>query len=242
MKQLKIIMPFAFLALLLLTACRKDVPKGAVIQAFGFVIDSVKNKRLPNVTIYLYGAHSNFYGVYYDVGPLDSTISDIDGNFSLEYSAEGTSIDYALAVGNVVYGGYTSQNNYVVDVVHPLYPFNYSRLLRNVALRARELNYARINLKVLSNPYDSLYLYISTAAGELFIQNLFIGASIDTSILSHYLPEALNTFQFEISSAQLLDSGMQIRTLTDSITAKMQDTITISQTFNSAYDIPLAPY
>src|ERR1700688_1400630 len=119
MKEHKISITIVFLVLLLLVACRKDVPKGAVIQAYGFVIDSVKNKRLSNVTIYLYGAHSNFYGVYYDIGPLDSTISDIDGNFSLEYSAEGNSIDYALSIGNVVYGLYTSQNNYVVDVVHP---------------------------------------------------------------------------------------------------------------------------
>jgi hypothetical protein len=242
MKQLKIIIPFVFLTLLLLASCRKDVPKGAVIQANGFVIDSVKNKRLSNVTIYLYGAHSNFYGVYYDIGPLDSTISDIDGNFSLEYSAEGTSIDYALAIGNVVYGGYTSQNNYVVDVVHPLYPFNYSRLLRNVALRARELNYARINLKVLSNPYDTLYLDVSTTYGELFLRNLFIGKSIDTFILTRYLPDATNTFEYQILSRQLLDSGWFIRRMTDTLAAKMDDTITISKTINSAYDIPLAPY
>jgi len=242
MKLHELIILFVFLMLVLLTACRKDVAKGQIIQANGFVIDSVKNKRLSDVTIYLYGAHSNFYGVYYDFGPLDSAISDIDGNFSLNYSAEGQSIDYALAVGNVVYGGYTSQNNYVVDVVHPLYPFNYSHLLRNVALRARELNYARINLKVLSNPYDTLYLDISTYYGELYLRNLFIGTSIDTSILTRYLPDALNTFDYHISSTYLLDSGWYRRTMTDSLVTKMDDTITISKTFNSAYDIPLAPY
>ncbi len=81
MKQYELIILFVFLMLVLLTACRKDVAKGQIIQANGFVIDSVKNKRLSDVTIYLYGAHSNFYGVYYDFGPLDSAISDIDGNF-----------------------------------------------------------------------------------------------------------------------------------------------------------------
>ena len=238
----KIIISFVCLALLALTGCRKDVPKGQLIQASGFVIDSVKNKKLYNATIYLYGAHSNFYGVYYDVGPLDSTSSDIDGNFSIKYSAEGSSIDYALAIGNVVYGGYTSQNNYVVDVAHPLYPFNYSHQLNNVALRARELNYARINLKVLSNPYDTLYFFVMTNSGELFLKNFFKGTSIDTSFLTRYLPDALNTFEFSVNCWQLLDSGMYTRTITDSLKLKMDDTIAISKTFNSTYDIPLEPY
>jgi len=134
--------------MLVLTACRKDVPKGQLIQANGFVIDSVKNKKLSNVTVYLYGAHSTFYGVYYDVGPFDSTISDNNGNFSIKYNAEGNSVDYGLAIGNVVYGGFTNQNNFVVDIHHPFYPFNYSHQLNNVELRARELNYTRVNLKV----------------------------------------------------------------------------------------------
>ncbi len=238
----KIIISFVFPALLALTACRKDIPKGQLIQASGFVIDSVKNKKLYNATIYLYGAHSNFYGVYYDVGPLDSTVSDIDGNFSIKYSAEGNSIDYALAIGNVVYGGYTSQDNYVVDVAHPLYPFNYSHQLNNVALRARELNYARINLKVLSNPYDTLYLDVTTTYGELFLRNLFVGTNIDTTILTRYLPDAPNTFQYAILSRQLLDSGWYIRRMFDTLTPKMDDTMTISKTFNSTYDIPLEPH
>src|SRR5579864_2808412 len=176
MKQSKIIVSLVFLTLLLLTACRKDIPKGQLIQANGFVIDSVKNKKLSDVTIYLYGAHATFYGTYYDEGPFDSTISDNNGHFSIKYNAEGTSVDYALAIGNVVYGGFTGQTNYVVDVLHPLYPFNYSHQLNNVNLSARELNYARVNLKVQANPYDTLYLDVSTRYGELFLRNIFTGA------------------------------------------------------------------
>jgi hypothetical protein len=215
---------------------------GQWIQASGSVIDSVKNKKLSNVTIYLYGAHASFYGVYYDLGPFDSTVSDINGNFSIKYKAEGTSVDYALAVGSAVYGGYSGQSNFVVDAYHPLYPFNYSRQLNNVTLSARELNYARVNLKVQLNPYDTLYLDVWTPYGELFRRNQIVGRSIDTSILTRYLPNAINYFQYDILSRQLLDSGWFIRRLFDTLTPKLNDTIIISKTLKTTYEIPLEPY
>ena len=239
----KTIISFVFLILLVLTACRKDVPKGQPIKADGFVIDSIKNKKLSNVTVYLYGAHSTFYGVYYDVGPLDSTVTDNNGNFSISYNAEGKSVDYALAIGNVVYGGFTSQNNYVVDISHSLYRFNYLHQLNNVALRARELNYARVNLKVFSNPYDTLFLDVSTAYGELFLRHQFIGTSIDTSFLTRYLPNATNFFEYKILATRIVDSAtMFIRRMPDTLQLEMKDTIVISKTINTTYDIPLKPY
>ena len=242
MKQPNMIVYIVFLTLLLLTACRKDVPKGQLIQANGFVIDSVKNKKLSHVTVYLYGAHATFYGIYYDEGPFDSTISDNNGYFSIKYNAEGTSVDYALAIGNVVYGGYTGQTNYVVDVLHPLYPFNYVHQINNVNLSARELNYARINLKVQANPYDTLYFDVSTRYGELYLRNIFTGASIDTSFLTRYLPDATNIFTYQILSSQLLDSGWFIRRMPDTLPPNMIDTIIISKAFNTTYDIPIMPY
>jgi hypothetical protein len=243
MKHLKTLIYFAFLTTLVLTACRKDIPKGQLIQANGFVFDSVKNEKLSNATVYLYGAHSTFYGVYYDVGPLDSTISDNNGNFSIKYNAEGNSVDYGLAIGNVVYGGFTNQNNFVVDIHHPLYPFKYSHQLNNVELRARELNYARVNLKVSSNPYDTLYLDVNTTYGELFLRNIFIGRSVDTSFLTRYLPGEINIFEYKILSAQVVDSAtMFIRRMRDTLAPTVKDTAIISKKINSTYDIPLESY
>ncbi|WP_298296241.1 hypothetical protein [Hydrotalea sp.] len=243
MGQRKILISYIFLILLFLPACRKDVPKGQLIQATGFVIDSVKNKKLSDVTVYLYGAHSTFYGVYYDDGPLDSTISDKDGNFSIKYNAEGNSVDYALAIGNVVYGGYTNQTNYVIDISHPIYIFDYSYQLTDVALKARELNYARVNLKVLSNPYDTLYLDVSTTYGELFLRNRFIGRSVDTSFLTRYLPNTTNIFEYKILSSRIVDSAtMFIRRMPDTLQSVLKDTIVISKIINTTYNIPLKPY
>lgn len=243
MKYLITIIFFALFTVLLLSACRKPVPQGQLIQANGFVFDSVKNKNLPNVTVYLYGAHSTFYGVYYDDGPFDSTKSDNNGNFSIKYNAEGKSVDYALAVGNVIYGGFSSQNNFVVDSKHPFYPFKYSHQLNNVELRARELNYARVNLKVLSNPYDTLYLDISSSHHELFLRHILVGSSLDTSFLTRYLPGDTNFFEYKILSSRVVDSAtMFIRRLRDTLTSTTVDTAIISKNINSTYDLPLENY
>jgi hypothetical protein len=226
---------------LTLISCHKDVPAGTLIQANGFVIDSVKNKRLPNATIYLYGANQTFYGVFYDVGPLDSTVSGNDGNFSLKYTATGNSIDYALAVGSAIYGGFSGQNNYVVDVVHSQYPFNYSHQLNNVIVRARELNYIRLNLKVRSNPYDTMNILVTTTYGELTLLYRLTGHSIDTSILTRCLPDTSNYFFYQIESESAQDTFRYRREI-DTIMTNLTDTLTITKTFNSTYDIPLLPF
>lgn len=232
-----------FLILLFLVSCRKEVPKGQLIQANGYVVDSVKNKRLSNVKVYLYGGHATFYGVFYTVGPLDSVVSDKDGNFSLQYRAEGNSVDYALAIGNVVYGGFSGQTDYVIDISHPIYTFNYSHQLNNVTLKARELNYAIVNLKVLSNPYDTLFLDVNSTQGEFFLRHQFIGPSIDTSILTRYLPDATNVMEYKILSTRVADSAtMFLRRMPDTLPPATQDTILISKVINSTYEIPLKAY
>ncbi len=227
-----------FLSGLTFISCHKDVAAGTLIQANGFVIDSVKNKRLPYATIYLYGAHQTFYGIYYDIGPIDSTVSDNNGNFSLKYIATGNSIDYALGAGNVIYGGFSSQNNYVVDVAHYQYPFNFSHQLNNAIVRARELNYLRLNLKVLSNPYDTMNVIFNTTYGEFGASYRLTGNSVDTSILTRCLPDALNYIFYEIQSGMVEDS-FKFRREIDTVTANLADTLTISKTFNSTNDILL---
>ena len=39
------------------SGCRKNIQAGVNIRADGFVIDSVKNKKLSNVTVYLISGH-----------------------------------------------------------------------------------------------------------------------------------------------------------------------------------------
>ena len=223
-----------------LSSCRKDVPAGQLIQADGFVIDSVKNKKLPNVTIYLLGARQTFYGVYY-TDAVDSTLSDNDGNFSIKYRANGKSLDYALTLRHP--GRIYNNTSSVEDLTHAIYPFNYTYQLSGVAVLARELNFVRINLKVQSNPYDTLYIDINSMEGALFSQYPIIGKTVDTSFLARFLPNTMNSIQYQILAVSLLDSGNAfIRNITDTLAATSADTIVVSKTINSTYDIPVKPY
>jgi hypothetical protein len=115
--------------------------------------------------------------------------------------------------------------------------------LNNVAIKARELNYAIVNLKVFTNPYDTLYLDVSSTHGEFFLRHQFIGQTIDTSILTRYLPDATNVLEYKILSARVADSAtMFLRRMPDTLPPATKDTILISKIINSTYDIPLKNY
>ncbi|HEY4148314.1 MAG TPA: hypothetical protein VGM41_05280 [Chitinophagaceae bacterium] len=230
------------LAPFVLTSCRKDVPAGRLIQASGFVVDSVINKKLAGVKVYLVGAEQSFYGVSYGYGPYDSTVSDANGNFSIQYRAEGKSVDYALAIAGVIYGGFTAQDNFAIDVNHPYYPFNYKDNLTGVGVRARQLSVLAINLKIQSNPYDTFYLYAFTPYGEFSDKRLITGPSTDTTILTRCLPNSFNSIHYEVQSQRLFDSGWLIRRTIDSVPTGPGDTTRISKTIGSTYSLPLHPY
>jgi hypothetical protein len=242
MKPHTIIISFVFLLLLALTACKKVVPAGELIQANGFVIDSFKNKKLANVTVYLYGSTSRYSNSFSDT-PLDSTISDGNGNFSIKHNADGRSYAYALAVGTSVYGGSTNHKDFVADRYHPYLLFDNSRALSNVEVRARELNYTRVNLKISSNVYDTLYMDIGTMYGDFFLRQLFFGKKIDTSFLTRYLPDATNIFTYRILGKRLYDSAAGFtRLMSDTLYPTTKDTVVISKNMNTTYEIPLKKY
>ncbi len=103
MKQTTFKISLLFVFAWLLQSCRKEVPKGQIITANGYVIDLMQNKRLPFATVYLFGGHNYRLGeigveTYYDTIPLDSVLCDANGNFDITYTAEGRSDDYALGI------------------------------------------------------------------------------------------------------------------------------------------------
>ncbi|MDR3714603.1 MAG: hypothetical protein P4L51_17450 [Puia sp.] len=226
--------------LLMGAACKKSsqtIAKGQLIQADGSVVDPVKNKKLPNVKLYLFGAYNTYSGVDYIIGPLDSTLTDAAGNFSIRYLAEGLSLDYALTLFNDATSSYPSQS-YVADAGHLEYPFYLSHQVSGLTISARELNYARIHLQVSSNPYDTLHLRITSESGYFYLGYSFVGESIDTVLLARFLPDEANAFQYIAQPASLLDSGF-VRQVTDVVNPGLSDTITLDQTILSVYDLPL---
>ena len=249
MKQTAIKIVLTLLAAWLLQSCRKEnVPKGHTITANGFVSDLVLQKRLPYVTIYLFGGH-NFRvseigtETSYDTIPLDSTSSDANGDFTINYSAEGKSDDYALGVTKSFFNP-NNNANYLADASQPLYAFNYKYTLNNVQISARKMGIAKVILQILSNPYDTLLFRISSAPVEQNISEyLFTGNSINTTFYTHYLPFSSNVFECSVRTLSLIDSSSgYIRITADTLKLNNADTVFISKKFNSAYDIPLKLY
>lgn len=231
-----------------LTSCRKDVPLGTRVTASGIVFDSVKNKVLANAKLYLFGAHRTFYGIYYSDGPLDSTVSDNNGKFSISFTADGKTIDYGLQLGVLEYGGYVynNQTNYVIDNTQPLFKFNYSTNVSNAVVRGRELNFTKIHLKVLRNPFDT-FLVRTSAIRQV---TLLKGQSIDTTIFVRHLPNELNKIEYYtqstrdtvgLAAANSNPNGPFTsirRIIRDTLNANLADTISISKTIQNSSLIP----
>jgi hypothetical protein len=248
MKPIVPLFTLTFMVLSGLYSCRKPLVEGTSLSASGIVFDEVKNKPVANAKIYLFGANRFFTGLSYSVGPLDSVVSGSDGKFSINFKADGTSIDYGFQVGILQYGGYVygDQNNYVVDRSDPMYKLNYARNVTNAVVKARELNYIRIQLKVDENPFDSFYVRIDSRVSEALI----IGQTIDTSILLRHLPGGQTRIQFYTSSrrdtaglaalnANLVTPRYSIqRTLVDTIYPDMRDTIFFSKTISNSLNMP----
>ncbi len=241
MKHSVTIISLVFLIILAsLASCRKEVPIGTRVTAAGIVFDSVKNKVLVNAKLYLFGAHRTFYGIYYSQGPLDSTVSDNNGKFSISFTADGKSIDYGLQLGVLEYGGYVynSQTNYVIDNSQPLFKFNYSTNVSSAIVRGRELNYTKLHLKVLANPFDT----IKVRTNAIRQITLLIGQTIDTTILVRHLPNQQNVIEYYTESIRDTVSfipGTSIRRITrDTLQTGMADTIYHNKTIPNSSQIP----
>ena len=210
-------------AIFLFSSCAKNIDKGTPIRVSGFVVDTVKNKRLSNAKIYLVGGHvrgSN--GVTYFYTYVDSTLSDGNGNFSFNYKADGKSVDYVLEVA--------SDNNHS-PAQYEQYHFAYNST--DVRLIAQELNFLKLNLKVDYNRYDTFYVYSNYA-----YQTQLLGRSIDATVYLKVLPNNENVVTYQILYRGS-DTSILFRTLRDTMNVGLTDTTTITKRIFSTYQMPL---
>ncbi len=227
------------LSVIIFSGCRKNIQAGVNIRADGYVIDSVKNKKLSNVSVYLISGHEfglqavDYYGV------VDSAVTDANGSFSINYTADGKSYDYELSLIYVDINAMRHFNAVIPDRMNLFYEFDFKTQLSDVAISARELNFMKIHLSVLSNPYDTLLLYVNPSYAAAGQEYDFYRNTIDTTILARSLPLGQNFIYYTIITSQLRDSVL-CRTETDTITTNLSDTFDIQKNISSAYDIPLA--
>lgn len=234
----------------LLSSCFKELDPANMISVTGVVRDEVKKKNLPGAKLYLFGANRTPSGIYYSIGPLDSTIADHEGKFSLKFIPREKFFDLGLTIGLLQYGGYQygSEINYVIDVREPIYKFNYRKKIKDAVVKARELNFTKVQLKVISNPYDSFYVRPNTLGFRRPV--LVIGKSIDTTVLIRHLPNEFNVFQFYTEALRdtiglaALNSNPNSRRYSirrmveDTVWVGLQDTFSITKTIINSLDMP----
>ena len=232
-----------FFAVCLLTSCRKDVPKGTLISANGYVVDTVTGQRVPGATVYLVGGTAvwGMPAVGYANPPLDSTTADGQGNFTLSYRARGNYVDYALTVANIAaHETLPGARCIPASQAMPWLPFQYAHSLSDVALPVLATEPMKLHLVVGTNPYDTLYLRLYTPDAMLYLDDTFIGPRIDTTLTFPCLPQARNILWYRIFSSVLTDSNTTFyRLAMDSLQPPPGDTPILERNFPSAYDIPL---
>jgi hypothetical protein len=234
----------------LLSSCFKEIDPANQISVTGVVRDEVKKKNLPGAKLFLFGANRTPSGTYYSIGPLDSTIADHEGKFSLKYIPNESFFDLGLTIGQLQYGGYQYGNemNYVIDVREPIYKFNYRIKIKDAVVKARELNYTKVHLKVITNPYDSFYVRPNTLGFRRPV--LTIGQSIDTTVLIRHIPNEFNVFQFYteafrdtigLGALNSIPNSRKYsirRMVADTVWVGLQDTFSITKTIINSLDMP----
>ncbi len=226
--------------------CKKTIPMENVISVSGIVMDTVKNKPLPFAKVYVLAQVQYGRGYYKFDKEVANFFSDKDGKFS--FSFNNTSSDslfaYALALGIVMNSPlysdyYSSQENYVVDTDNPLSYFNSFNDKTNIVVKGRELNYTKLHLKVLSNPFDTLTLRFVAN----FDFHTVIGNSVDTTLILRTIPNHRNDFEYWIYSFKDtvgLGAGSypRWRMLRDTLNIQLADTTYSNKTIVNTLSIP----
>ena len=115
-----------------------------------------------------------------------------------------------------------------------MYKFNYSIDVKNAIVKARELNYTKLHLKVMQNPYDTFIVKTSVASGQLTYVK---GQSFDTVVYLRHLPSFQNIIYYR-TERNTVDSFFIRREIRDTVNAGMADTLFINKTINSTYSMP----
>jgi len=213
--------------LFILTSCWKEVSPNINISVSGYVVDTVKNKNIKNVKVVILGYKYSicllcFNHQLYDT--VKSIRTNDNGTFSMSFITNGKSDAYRIVVDRPKDDNYTLTNIEKGNKVELKVGNN-----ANIRLQVREFTKLKAHVKILNNPYDTLYLDMNFY--NKYQDNAFYKKhSIDTTITFNVLPMSKETLQF---STWIKSKNYELWSLTlDTITLKMDDTTFYSKTIN----------
>ncbi len=230
--------------LTLLGSCDNTVPKGQLIKATGCVTDTLKKKNLPGIKVYLvsgqryHGSHSSGWDYTWAV---DSMLTDASGNFSFAYTAEGKSEEYAISIERTI----RQKGSSITNNGYPIYSFQGHTELLNRVVYARELNFLELHLKIVSNPYDTLFINVYNNS-DINPEFCLPGKSIDTTLLLRcMMPKSASYISYHISPYRentLSQDKLESAGIQDSVFSGIYDTAVVFRNFGSVSELFRKPY
>jgi hypothetical protein len=207
---------FGLLLTGILFACKKTISSNISTTVKGFVIDTVKNKRLPNATVIINGCDQANFRTYC-IDSLTSTKTNANGEFEITFQSNGTSIGFEATV--------STDENYDYSTFQTLEPGK----TNTISLKAREKNYLKANINVTNNPLEPLVVL------SIGTKHVIYSRNVDTLLWFRVLPGAQNLIIF---SAWDRSAG-GYRQLIDTLQINMQDTTYYRKVLPDVQSFPL---
>lgn len=171
LKQIIVFCAFSFI----LYSCDNSIPSNLLTKVKGKVLDSVKNKYLLNAKVLLYGCKSYTYGISC-TELIDSTRTDNNGDFNFTFRTGEGNYGYEVEVDET--------ENHTRDYSSNLSISIEAGKKNNVIVPARELNYLKIRLNILDNPFVPLIM-LATNSRIIIYEN-----KKDTTFVLRVLPNS----------------------------------------------------
>ena len=196
-------------------SCKKEIPANVVTTVKGFVFDTVKNKRLSNAKVSIYGCRQTTFKISCAT-LITSTRTNSNGDFNITFNGDGKSLSFQAEVDY--------DENFDFSSTVKLQAGN----TNDIRLTAREFNYLKTRLIISNNPFDTL---VSLSRNT---RHIFYGQTLDTTIMNRILPNSLNSI---IYTAWDKNVG-KYRRLIDTFTVGIQDTINYTRTLPNVNTFP----
>lgn len=201
-----------------LVTCKKVKP-GISTSVSGFAIDSVKNKRLANASVVIYGCKINsMNGSRLCADSLVGVKTDLKGDFNISFVSDGN------------YIGYNAEISYNDINYQPKNSVKLNTGVKNsVILSAIELSILKLDLKILSNPIGEI------SARSSKTSHFLKGNSNDVILYFKVYPNMKNDVHLAVWDSKI----GRYRRIIENISIESLDTTTYQKIIQTTDDFPV---
>jgi hypothetical protein len=171
----------------LFISCEKNIETNIKISASGFVFDSIRNKNLSDISVFILG-YKHIFMNNPEVDTITSAKTNIDGFFTMNFVTNGKSDSYYLAISSQK----VNKLSYYIPEKEKHLKIGENTNIKVIAIGLIKMN---VHLKINNNPYNSIIIYDNNYFDVIGFENL---SHIDTTIVFSAIP--MNKFNLKFYS------------------------------------------